>query len=375
MVLALPELIAYLLDRRYVPPEAVVDGSLTLADVSRRNQNVLVSGEPSVELFVKQGGDSLAHEAAVYDLLGSLGRRRGGIRDAVPRCHAYDPDGGVLVLQSLPGALDLTSYHARARRFPASLGTRLGVALADLHDRAAEAVRSRPGRFSGRIPWVLALDRPGTAFYREMSNAGVELVRILQSSVPMRAALAGLRDGWRADAFVHHDLKWDNCLAVAAGRSRRRTRVVLVDWEFGDLGDACWDTGSVFGAYLGCWLTSIPLAGRELPDRYLELAEHPLVRMRTSMRAFWAAYTDTRGWDAAAADAALVRSVRYAGARLLQTAYERTQGAARVNATVVCLTQLAENVLVQPEQAIEHLLGLHPKPASEALAGGDRSDE
>jgi aminoglycoside phosphotransferase (APT) family kinase protein len=203
-----------------------------------------------------------------------------------------------------------------------------------------------------------------------MSNATIGLVRILQSSGPLRAALADLRAGWRADALVHHDVKWDNCLIRAAGKGGRRTRLSLVDWEFSDLGDACWDTGSVFSAYLDCWLTSIPVTGSESPDRYLDLAECPLAGMQPALRAFWAAYVGARGWDAATADAALVRSARYAGARLLQTAVERAQGRARVSANVVCLAQLAENVLVSPEEAVEHLLGVAARYPS-SRGGGD----
>jgi hypothetical protein len=191
-----------------------------------------------------------------------------------------------------------------------------------------------------------------------MSAGAIELVRMLQSSPELRAALDELRIGWQEDAFIHHDVKWDNCLTLAAGTSGRRTRLVLVDWEFADIGDACWDTGAAFGAYLSCWLTSIPLAGTEAPERYLEIARYPLARMQRAMAAFWAAYTGARGWDPATAARALVRSARYAGARLLQTAYEQAQTGARVSATGVCLAQLAENVLSRPEETIEQLFGI-----------------
>lgn len=91
-MLALSELTAYLLDRRCLHPDAVVDGRLTMVDASRRNHNVMVNAGPAVGLFVKQGHSdpdpvqpspgwtgtgSLAHEAAVYSLLGSLPRQSG----------------------------------------------------------------------------------------------------------------------------------------------------------------------------------------------------------------------------------------------------------------------------------------------------------
>jgi hypothetical protein len=285
-MIALSELTAYLLDQRHIHPDAVVDGGLTIVDTSRRNHNALVSAEPAVGLFVKQGhsdpvqpatgwtgSGSLAHEAAVYSLLGSLPRhgRSGAVRAALPRCYGFDTGRGLLVLEALPDALDLISYQTRAGRFPVTMGSRLGIVLADLHDCATAAARRRPADFPGRVPWALGIDRPGLAFYRQMSAGGMELMRILQSSQGLRSALAELRTDWSADAFIHHDIKWDNCLASRAGAAGRRTRLALIDWEFADLGDACWDTGSVFAAYLVCWLASIPVAGREPPDRYLSI--------------------------------------------------------------------------------------------------------
>jgi hypothetical protein len=383
-VLAVPELTAYLLGRRLIGPSAVVDGGLTMVEVSRRNHNVVVSAEATAGLFVKQGRSGpvqppagwtgsgpVAHEAAVYAMLGSLPARRGGIAAALPRCHGFDAGRGLLILESLPGALDLASYQYQARRFPVTVGTRLGQALADLHERATGAARRRPAEFPGRKPWVLGIDSPGTSFYREMSGAGIGLVRMLQSSPAVRAALAALRSGWRADAFVHHDVKWDNCLMLAAGASGRRTRLALIDWEFADLGDACWDTGSVFAAYLGCWLTSIPVTGTEPAGHHVDLAEHPLDRMQPAMRAFWAAYTAGRGWGPRVAVPALMKSVLYGGARLLQTAYERAQGLARASATVVCLAQLAENVLARPDEAAGQLFGM--PLAGAAATGRNRS--
>jgi hypothetical protein len=117
---------------------------------------------------------------------------------------------------------------------------------------------------------------------------------------------------------------------------------------------------------------SIPLVGTEPPDRYLEIAAYPLARMHRAMGAFWAAYSAARGWDTATAAPALIRSARYAGARLLQTAYEQAQAGARVSATGVCLVQLAENVLLRPEEAVEQLFGI-PMAREDAWATPARS--
>ena len=378
-MLALAELTAYLLEHGHLDPGSVVDGALTVVDASRRNSNVVVRAEPAVGLFIKQGrpgpvqsrpgwtgSGSLAHEAAVYRLLDTVPRRgrSGGVSAAVPQCLGFDADRQVLILESLPDALDLAGYHSRFNRFPVTAAARVGAVLADLHVRATPAALACPDDFPGRVPWVLGIDRPGLSFYCEMSNGGAELVRMLQSSPGIRTSLAALRAEWRSDSFIHHDLKADNCLLSRATGSGRRSRLAVVDWEFADLGDAGWDIGSVFGDHLARWAGSIPVAGTELPDHFLELAGTPLARIQPAMHAFWAAYRSGRGWSTETAERELIRSARFAGVRLLQTAYERVQGAARVTATVVCLAQLAENVLTRPAEAVEELLGIRDRGAA-----------
>jgi hypothetical protein len=380
MALTLSELTAYLLEKQYVHPDAVTDGDLSIVDTSSRHTNVMVNADPAVRLFLKQGRSdpvqpaagwtgpgTTTHEAVVYRLFDAVTQRprSGGRSLTVPDFLGFDPDHDMLVLALFPDATSLISYHLNTRRFPAILGTRLGAALAELHQLARGPARERPSDFIGQMPWALGFDRPGTSFYHQMSSASIQLVQMVQSSPGLREALAALRAGWRDDAFIHHDMKLENCLVLAPGASGRHTRLALVDWELADLGDAGWDIGSVFASYLNHWLISFPVTSGEEPDHYLDQARFPLERMHRALRAFWTAYVSARGWSAATADEALVRSVGYAGARLLQTACERSKYLPRVSTVVVSLTQLAENVLTRPEEAAEHLLGLSPRKGTD----------
>jgi len=95
----------------------------------------------------------------------------------------------------------------------------------------------------------------------------------------------------------------------------------LVDWELACVGDPCWDIGSVFNDYLSFWLLSVPVTGQELSEESLALARYPLDKMQPAIGAFWAAYIRRMGLDAGTADEWLVRSVQFAAARLLQTAF------------------------------------------------------
>jgi aminoglycoside phosphotransferase (APT) family kinase protein len=156
---------------------------------------------------------------------------------------------------------------------------------------------------------------------------------------------------------IHGDLRWDNCQVVVAS-APRRPRVQFVDWETAGVGDPSWDIGSILAECLSTWLLSAPVTRDAPPDDFLRLARLPLEGTRPAMRAFWAAYVARRRWDDDTASQWLRRSMQHAGARLVQTACEETQGRLRVPANIVYMLQLSANVIERPVEAASVLLGL-----------------
>jgi hypothetical protein len=68
--------------------------------------------------------------------------------------------------------------------------------------------------------------------------------------------------------------------------------------------------------------------------------------------------------DVAASQRWLIRAVRYAAARMLQTAFEHLQHATRMTGPVLRLLQVSANMLEQPREASIHVLGIRlPHPA------------
>jgi hypothetical protein len=366
-VLAHAEVPGYLLRRELLQPSSVVDDGLEVVEVSRRNRAFRVTTTAGPCYFLKEGigpdrSATVSHEAMVYRMFGSCDDAD-GLRRHVPGYVDFDAQRTLLVLELLRSGEDLSRYQARTGRFAVSLGRRLGIALSTLHrEGTAAASRSAAGSFGGRRPWALFLDVPRLAALQDLSAAHLQLIRIIQSSAELREMLRDLRRDWRSDTLIHHDLKWNNCLVFAKPGSGRITELKLVDWEFADWGDACWDAGAVLGNYLGFWLMSVPISGDEPPDRYLELASYPLAAMQPAIAAYWSAYTRGMALDASSSREWLVRAVRYAALRLIQTGYEQLQGSTRLSGNVVAMLQLSLNILQRPREAAVHLLGL-PVPS------------
>jgi aminoglycoside phosphotransferase (APT) family kinase protein len=327
----------YLLSLGVVKPRTVLDDGFVVIDVSRRNRVFLATTPSGPTFVVKQGRHpALAHEATILRLL----ERAPDLAPHVPAVAHEEP--GCLVLRTPPGARDLGEDRSR---FPVILARGLGRTLAALH-RLPPAVPPSDGPLS-----AFDLVEPPHGMVLELSAAAQDLLARIQASEHLSGRLAELRAS--GDAFVHGDLRWDNCLALPAPGSTRRTRVLLVDWELAGRADPAFDVASLLAEHLRVWVASIPIVEGTDPGRFAERARHPLAAMRPAMEAFWTAYR-----TAHPSPPAVRRVVELAAARLLQIALEVARRLAATTAHVVALLQLADNMLREPDVAAAGLLGL-----------------
>jgi hypothetical protein len=358
----------YLIGRALIGPGDVVGADLKIVDVSRRNRNFIVHRNAGASYLIKQGVDrttveSIANETRVYRSLESAPARAGalrGFRRFCPRLIDFDEGEGVLVLELFPDATNLHDHYLRCGRFAARTARALGEALGALHSLPVcedapkivpESGLTSPARTSPAWPWVFSLHQPDLSMFCEISQANLDLIRILQNDAAFCDGIAALIDGWKAEALIHSDLRWENCLIV------ERTRLKIIDWELAGPGDPCWDVGSVLAAYLGFWLQFLPVTATSPSESFVQGTRYPLAAMRPAVAAFWHAYVQTRQLATAAARHCLVQSIRFSAVRLVQGAFEWMQDAGELTGTAVCALQLSRNMLVEPEAA-GGLLGL-----------------
>ncbi|MGZ4341287.1 MAG: phosphotransferase family protein [Solirubrobacteraceae bacterium] len=339
----------YLLSLGLLKPRAIVEDGLTVVDASRRNCVFIATTRSGPTYVVKQAGPrsalTLKHEATVLRVLADAPELAG----QVPAIVHEDREMALLVLRSPGGGRDWREHH-RTGRFPISPARALGRSLAVLHGLSACGLE---GPAETDRTWGLTLPEPSHELVLGLSSAAQDLVARLQANPAMIERLARVRDTGGDDAFIHGDLRWDNCLAIAPPRSRRKTRVLLVDWELAGRGESALDVGSVLAEYLSAWVGSIPIVDMTDPRRLLSHAKYPLRRMHNAIDAFWSAYL-----GATASPPTLPRVMEMAAVRVLETAIEYAQMTSAPSAQLVTLLQLADNVLQQPERAALILMGL-----------------
>jgi thiamine kinase-like enzyme len=358
------EITAYLLRRGLIDALAIVAGELRIEDISRRNNVFTVTRSNGACYVLKQGagpdgGATVAHEAAIYRQL-QASDADGRLARYLPLCHGYDAEEQLLILELIQDAQDVRRYHTRRGRFSTRVAAAIGDALASLHrlSAPAESWDTGGGRFAGQPPWVLACSCPDHTILMDLSGTGLQVLRMIQQSEPFCQELDALRQGWSAEALIHQDFKWENCILAPQPSAARSFRLTIVDWEVANLGDPCWDIGALFGTYLSFWLRSIPFAGDAPLDQLIGLAHYPLARMQPAIGSAWRAYARGMKLDPAVEAQWLVRAARYTAARLIQTAFEHAQTAAFLAGDVAGLVQLSFNILRRPREALVHLLGI-----------------
>lgn len=362
MILTPHNIVYYLLDGNLLTPESVVDGDFMVVEHSSRNRNFKVIRRENTGYFVKQVRDpepdaiaTVRTEATCY-WLAQNDPGFAALLPLMPRFYGFDSRRHVLVTELLARSESLNEYHRRLADFPPEIAVQLGKALAGYHRDVRPPADDSPHRnaFGRRLPWILSAHQLAAGL--QGSGANVQLLAIISRYPQFQQVLEGLQRGWQPTTLIHGDIKWDNCMLSADPEGDLSIKVI--DWEIADFGDPYWDVGAVFQAYLTFWIFSVPVAAQVPMAEALELAQYPLEKMQPAMQAFWKSYLETREVDDKEVRAVLRRAVQYGAARMLQTAYEYMQMATQVSIDIICLLQVSLNILENPDEAIEHLLGI-----------------
>ncbi|MGD0301855.1 MAG: aminoglycoside phosphotransferase family protein [Bryobacteraceae bacterium] len=329
MFLTEANVLHYLLSERFAAIEDVVSGRFTVRGLSRRNHNFRVTSGAR-EYLVKQVRKwdaesrlSLEREATVY-WQARTNPSLAPVSELAPRSHAWDPPNAVLILEYLPEHVEL---YDLPDRFSPELAQLAGQTMGAFHG----AMQSEEHRawFPAELPSQLSLHETKEEDLAEESAGRRAFVRAVRKYPEYGRALDQLRSHWRPETVIQGDWKLDNCLIPAA-----RDRMRVVDWEFAGWGDPAWDLATLLQSYWNFWVL--------WPARYR------LDEIQPALRATLAGYGQP---DIAE------RAIRFAGARMLQTAFERLDKAERMTPEAVRLMQASLNILTRPAWAAEQLLG------------------
>jgi hypothetical protein len=209
---------------------------------------------------------------------------------------------------------------------------------------------------------------------QNISSANLQLIRLVQQNPEFSQFLEDLITSYNKECLIHSDIRLENFIVIphqVPYDKKGDAKLKLVDWELAHIGDPAWDVGSVFSSYLSSWLFSIPITDETTPDRFMAFAIHPLQKLQPAILSFWSSYSCIMKIQPVAATPWLLRAVRYAAARLVQTAFEFSQTRTQLTGHAICLLQVSLNMMRHPKEAIESLLGITTAAAPPPPAAAD----
>jgi aminoglycoside phosphotransferase (APT) family kinase protein len=361
----------FLLDRGLLDRSSIIDGTLAIQSVARRNRNIKVDGPRGIGYLIKQPDESAEHGhdtlrvAAEFHRLCQEEPDLAEVARIVPRMLFDDPEHAVSVFELIPEALSLwpRSEAEDGLALVARAARPLGEALGTLHrvfSRADWADDPRLAWLPRSTPWVLSIHKPGLDVLADLSAANQQMLRVLQAPGGPGERLDRLRSSWRSENLIHGDIRFDNVVVSEPEGDQQLAPIGLwiADWETARFGDPAWDLAGALQDFLVLWVFSMPLSEDMPAGEIIANARIPLEDLRRSIRALWSGYRRQAGMAPAAADQFLLRAVAFSAARLIQTASELSHQADQLAGRAVILLQLSANLLTEPELGQLQLYGI-----------------
>ncbi|MGH7536479.1 MAG: aminoglycoside phosphotransferase family protein [Gemmatimonadales bacterium] len=362
--LTLESTVPYLLRLGLLDLPSLVRHGLQIEEVPGRNRNFRVLGGPGQTFFLKQAprgeigtNGPLAVEASLYQWV-AADAGAAGLRPVFPRRRHYDPERSILVLDLVTEAAH--PYVLEDEASPAylvALRRLVAAALAECHGLPARLGVASGAALAQTAPWVFDLARPAPASLIELAPAQLKVIQAVQSQPGAVAALDRLRDEWLPTGLIHGDFKWNNVL-VQEDSAGIPVRVLLLDWEMAQLGDAAWDVGAALHALITEAVLGLDPTDGTGPEAAAGLLGAVIPRLLPAHRDFWSCYLAAARLPDAEAGAFLDRLPGHVAARLLKSAYEWSQAEVRMPRSAAAILQLGINMLLGPDEAREVVLGL-----------------
>lgn len=320
MTLDARETAHFLLQRGMITPEQLLDGKFFLTDMSRRNCNYSIRCDDDAGFFIKQlhkseaqAVESFNREASTY-WLAKTDPDFAVLASLSPYCHGYDSELQVLVLELIEAAESLREIIHRG--ISPSEAAVIGQNLASVHNGVGRKLFSegQPSPYTHKVPWTLGMHRFPASAMTEISEGNRQLIQTISAWPALCTLCEQVEASWQICAFIHGDLKPDNCLIYNAD-SGQLPACWFIDWELSDFGDPAWDVGTVLQGYWIPLLLSSAAANAQ-PDINL------LLPLQSIMRATLDAYFLNGNSDAQYRNYQTHRILLFAAARLVQSAYE-----------------------------------------------------
>jgi aminoglycoside phosphotransferase len=361
MLLSTENLCHYLLDRNLINRDTVISGDFATVSEPTRNNIFKVLSRTGSNLFIKQVSTFDAHalsilkrEAKAYHFISS-NAEYAALASVIPTFIDYDKDRHVLVIGYLTGHTSVHEYYFLKQRVIPEFTAKQAEIIASFHFPVPSY--ADVSAFPKLLPWILLLNDNGPHYFRPNSNN--DLVGMIRGNNELMEMLIALKSEWQQTSLIHGDIKWTNFITPKTATDA--SEVKLVDWEITDIGDPWWDVAGFLQSFLSTWLFGFDNMNAAEHKLQANMKAFDIEQIKPAAALFWRTYIQQMNLSATEEQTALVKTMKYTAARMLQTSIEGIVQTPQVYPNNVRIVQVAFNILKSPEMAAQELFGIFPK--------------
>lgn len=360
----------FLLEKKLITLNSIINGDYETTTIDRRNRNLQVTTLFEGNYIIKQVFDkkaenskTLANEIEFYNIL----------HDSYPEISAFCPEmkysdkkNRILILNFYRNTLQLWKYYNKKNADNLPLETIAAIAkiLSRLHCVFSTREISKDSRLSflsRDLPFIFKIFKPDTEILNYIRAGGIEFLENIQSDDLMMNTLESVTKMWKPDSLIHGDVKLDNFLVMEDSEddSTASENIKVIDWELVQFGDSAWDVAGVFNDFIFWWAISMP--DLKTPEEMVRNAAFPITKLKPGTKKFWETYCESSALSEQAQTVLLEKVVRFAGLRVLQTAYEICSKFNEIPSIGSVLLGIGKSILRKPDEAAELLFGISKK--------------
>jgi hypothetical protein len=372
-MLDVDNVVPFLLERGLIEVAWIIDATLTIRSVSRRNRNLRIDGPEGRGFLIKQPDQPVHGRVASLRRESSFHRfcweesAATAVTRFLPRLVHDRVEDAILVFELISDAtaLQIKSTGQGGRCHDLQAARALGQAMGTLHRDFRLIDPDRDPRLDWlprALPPIFRSHQPGLEIRAGLRPSDLEILRILQTHGGFGEHLERLERSWRPETVIHGDIRFDNVL-VRSTRGDDEVDAVelwIVDWEMVRVGDPAWDLAGALQDFLVLWVSSMPLSDDLAIEEMTAQARVPLGQFRAASRALWAGYRGAAALEVAEVGGFLRRAMEYVTVRLIQSAFELAVRSDRLAGQSVLLLQLSANLMADSELGQVQLFGIPP---------------
>ena len=353
MFLTFRNITHYLLDQGLITQKDIFNNNLIITPLESRNNSFTIQREGETDFFLKQvkaldqeRTATLKTEADCY-WLAENHSNFSKLAEHIPTYVNYDYTNHILVTECLTNTVNLSQFYMEEKKMPIEVAAQQADTLAACHKqtRATDLEENVRRLFPNYRPSVFALNEQNLAYWSEKDKAAEQMVKLIRGNKKFLELLQNAGQDWQSSTLIHGDVKHANYLIK---KEENSYQTYLIDWEIASFGDPCWDVAGVLQNYLLYWIDN-------------ETSNHSyqgfdLESLKPSLQSFWQNYSQQMNFTQMEADAALEKSLRFSGLKLIQTCRESLREQQQMPTSSAMMLQLSLNILSNPKQSSEQLI-------------------